>query len=55
MVEAAAGLTFLLGGRTEEAVAWLLQGTKSCRALAVPLEHTRAHESLGQALETCKH
>jgi serine/threonine-protein kinase len=51
MVEAAAGFTFLLGGRTDEAAAWLRQATKSCRALAFPLEHTRAHEWLGQALE----
>jgi serine/threonine-protein kinase len=51
MAGAAAGLTFLLGGRTEEAVTWLRQATKSCRALAFPLEHTRAHEWLGQALE----
>jgi serine/threonine-protein kinase len=50
-VEAAAGLTFLLGGRVDEAAALLSRPTKSCRALAFPLEHTRAHEWLGRALE----
>jgi serine/threonine-protein kinase len=51
IVEAAAGLTFLLGGRVDEATALLSRPTKSCRALAFPLEHTRAHEWLGRALE----
>jgi len=45
------GRTFLLAGRTGEAIALLEEATRSCRALEHPVLHTRAHDWLGQARE----
>jgi predicted Zn-dependent protease len=50
LVDPAVGLTFLLGGRTEEAIAWLTKATRSCFAYYAPVEDTSAHAWLGQAL-----
>jgi serine/threonine-protein kinase len=49
--EAATGVTFFLGGRADDAVAWLDRATRTCRALELPVEHTRAHLWLGLARE----
>ncbi|HVK68331.1 MAG TPA: protein kinase [Polyangium sp.] len=51
LVGASAGVTFLLGGRLDEAKRWLMQAAGSCSALSFPMAHTRAHLWLGQALE----
>ncbi|APR80648.1 Serine/threonine protein kinase PrkC, regulator of stationary phase [Minicystis rosea] len=51
LVEASVGLTFLLGGRADEALPWLTRAAKSCRVLEFPVEHTRAQLWLGQAHE----
>jgi serine/threonine-protein kinase len=51
LAERGVGVTFLLAGRTDEAIQWLEQATKVCRALELPVEHTQAHAWLGQALE----
>jgi serine/threonine-protein kinase len=51
LVEAFIGNTFLLGGRTDEALTWLERATKTCRVLELPVEHTRAHLWLGMARE----
>jgi len=51
LVEASIGATFLLGGRTDEALAWLDRAARSCRVLELPVEHTRAHFWLGMARE----
>lgn len=51
MIDAAAGMTFLLGGEIDEATRWLEGATRSCSALSFPLEQTRAHLWLGRARE----
>ncbi len=51
MAEAAVGHAFLLGGRTDEAIAWLTRATKTCSLLDLPVEHVRAHLWLGMARE----
>ncbi|MDC3956058.1 protein kinase [Polyangium jinanense] len=51
LVGASAGVTFMLGGRLDEAKRWLTQAAGSCSALSFPIAHTRAHLWLGQALE----
>ncbi len=47
----AVGKVLLLAGRTGEAVTALETAASSCSALPAPLEHTRAHLHLAQALE----
>lgn len=44
------GTAYWLGGRAEEAVATLKRAAASCLALEHPIEHTRAHLHLGEAL-----
>jgi serine/threonine-protein kinase len=51
LVEATTGRTFLLADRVDEALPWLEAATKTCRALELPVLHTRAHLWLGQARE----
>ena len=51
MAEAAVGRTLFLGGRADEGLRWLERGAKTCRALELPVEHTRAHLWLGMARE----
>jgi serine/threonine-protein kinase len=51
LVESSIGVTYLLGGRADEAVSWLDRAAKSCRVLELPVEHTRAHLWLGMARE----
>jgi serine/threonine-protein kinase len=51
VAERSVGLTFLLAGRTNEAIEWLEQAVKVCRAFDFPIEHTQAHAALGQARE----
>ncbi|MFT3768653.1 MAG: hypothetical protein QM820_24670 [Minicystis sp.] len=51
LVEASVGITFLLGGRADDAVPWLDRAARSCRVLELPVEHTRAHLWLGLARE----
>lgn len=46
------GAAYLRSDRADEAMPWLERATKSCRALGNPIEHTRAFDLLGQALET---
>ena len=46
------GRMFLLAGKTDEALPYLRAASRSCVALSSPFVHTRAHFSLGQALET---
>ena len=50
-LEGAVGRTYLLAGRVPEAVTWLRTAVAQCTALDFPIEHTRAHLWLGQALE----
>jgi serine/threonine-protein kinase len=45
------GRAFLLAGRVDEAISMLEEATRSCRALEIPVLHTRAHDWLGQARE----
>jgi serine/threonine-protein kinase len=45
------GPAYWLGGRAEDALSWLEKATKICNGLSFPVEHTRAHAWLGQALE----
>lgn len=52
MADAYVGRTYLLAGRTDEAIAWLGQATQSCTALKFPFEQTRAFLWLGQAKES---
>ncbi len=51
IAEAAVGRTFFLAGRTDEAMPWLERAAKTCRALELPVEHTRAALWLGAARE----
>ncbi len=51
VVEAAVGRTLMLGGRTDEGLRWLERGAATCRALELPIEHTRAQLWLGLARE----
>jgi serine/threonine-protein kinase len=51
LTERGVGLTFLLAGRSDEAVEWLEQAVKACRVFEFPIEHTQAHAWLGQARE----
>jgi eukaryotic-like serine/threonine-protein kinase len=51
LVDAGVGFTFLLAGQSDEALNWLEQATRSCRALVFPVEYVRAHYWLGQARE----
>jgi serine/threonine-protein kinase len=51
MADGVVGRTYLLAGRTDEALPLLERATRSCRALELPLEHTRAFLSLGAARE----
>jgi len=48
------GRTLLRAGRTDEAIDVLRRLTRTCRALDGAIEHTRAHDLLGQALELNK-
>jgi len=48
--EASVGSTYLLAGRTDEALPWLERASRSCLAVFNPVEHTRVHVALGQAL-----
>jgi serine/threonine-protein kinase len=48
------GRTLLLAGKTDEALPYLRVASGSCVALSSPFVHTRAHFSLGQALESKK-
>jgi len=48
---AGVGRTYLLAGQPKAAVRWLRLATRSCKALNFPIEHTRAHDWLGRALE----
>ena len=45
------GRMFLLAGKIDEALPYLRAASRSCVALSSPFVHTRAHFSLGQALE----
>ncbi|UQA62931.1 serine/threonine-protein kinase [Polyangium aurulentum] len=54
MIDAAAGMTFLLGGELDEATRWLEGATRTCSALSFPLEQTRAHLWLGRAREAAR-
>ena len=45
------GRTFFLAGRNDEALRWLREAADSAMAFEYPIEHTRAHYWLGQALE----
>jgi serine/threonine-protein kinase len=51
MEDAYVGRTYLLAGRPSEAVPWLQKATHNCNTLIMPIDHTRAHLWLGQALE----
>ena len=51
IAEASIGLTFLLGGKPDEALRWLERAARSCKVLELPVEHTRAHLWLGMARE----
>ena len=51
LVDAAIGRTYLLGGRTADAIASLERATRDCFPVDHPIEHTRAHYYLGQARE----
>ena len=51
LVEASVGLTLLLGGRAEEASPWLERAARTCRVLALPVDHTRAQLWVGMARE----
>ncbi|APR81692.1 Serine/threonine protein kinase [Minicystis rosea] len=50
-VDEAIGRTFLLAGRTDDALAWLEPFTKGCNAFFFPITATRAHLTLGRARE----
>jgi serine/threonine-protein kinase len=52
MADAFVGRTYLLTGRTDEAITWLGQATQSCATLQFPFEQTRAFLWLGQAKES---
>ena len=43
------GRTFLLAGRTDDAIAWLERATRKCSVLPRPLHHVRALATLGDA------
>ena len=45
------GRTFLLAGRTDEALPSLERAARSCRVFELPVEHTRAQLWLGTARE----
>ncbi len=47
----AIGKTYLLGGRPNDALAYLKRAAASCSALDFPVNHTHAQYWLGQALE----
>jgi serine/threonine protein kinase/tetratricopeptide (TPR) repeat protein len=51
LADAGVGFTYFLAGHTDEALNWLEQATRSCRALTFPVEYIRAHYWLGQARE----
>jgi serine/threonine-protein kinase len=51
LAEAWTGQTFFLGGRADDGVKWLERATRTCRALELPVDHTRAHLWLGAARE----
>jgi serine/threonine-protein kinase len=42
---------YVLAGRAADALPYLRRGAATCLALDEPIEHTRAHYFLGQALE----
>ena len=52
MADAYVGRTYLLAGRTDDAITWLGQATQNCAALQFPFEQTRAFLWLGQAKES---
>lgn len=52
LADAYVGRTYLLTGRTDDAITWLGQATQSCAALQFPFEQTRAFLWLGQAKES---
>jgi eukaryotic-like serine/threonine-protein kinase len=49
------GVAHLLAGRPAEAVPWLERGTRACRGLMAPYEHTRAYAWLGRAYQETGH
>jgi serine/threonine-protein kinase len=51
LAESMVGTTYVLAGRTDEAIPWLERSTRKCRALTHPFEHTQAHDWLGRARE----
>jgi serine/threonine protein kinase/tetratricopeptide (TPR) repeat protein len=51
LADEAIGRTYLLAGRTDDALAALERATRSCFPLDHPMEHTRAHYALGLARE----
>jgi eukaryotic-like serine/threonine-protein kinase len=51
LAEADVGHTYLLAGRTDDALSWLTRATRSCRVLDHPVAHTRAQLWLGLARE----
>ena len=50
--DAYVGTTYFLAGRRDEALPYLRRAARSCMALESPVEHTRVHLVLGQALES---
>lgn len=52
MADAFVGRVHLLAGRTEDAMVWLENATRSCETLQFPFEQTRAFLWLGQAKES---
>jgi serine/threonine-protein kinase len=51
LVDADMGRTYLLAGRTAEALDWIERATHKCLVLHYPIEHIRSYLLLGQARE----
>jgi serine/threonine-protein kinase len=51
LVDVDVGRTYLLAGRVDDAIPWLVHATKTCSVLRFPFEHVRAHLLLGEARE----
>jgi serine/threonine-protein kinase len=51
IADTSVGTTYLLASQPSEALPYLRRAAHSCSAIDYPLEHTRVHLALGQALE----